>query len=533
LNLITLLAVFTLGVFLFLVFRAFGLPSSATPESQLLLRRLAIGSGVLLLGLLGVIWIIATSDTLFRSAVPIEQRLVSFNDSIRKKAQQELLGLGAESKVEVAGSLLGALKRDDPFVRKWAAISLALIGPSARQAIPVLLQSVSDKDSGVAQASRVALNEIGVPDPEQLPALLQALQDPREAVRCEAASSLARMGPSAEGVIPILRGYIQKSTATPSCFQQALGTLLVTAPTAIPSVVELLSSGYLEVRRKAADTLSSVPLTAPSTIRPVLNRLVEESNPEIRASLTQALSMKSVPTAGRAAVLAAALRTSRMEPVRLVALEELQHLQPPPDGLETLWRDALKDPNVSVRQSAARWLRQSDHLGSTMTPVLLSMLHDSDVEVRRFSLEALLRSTTKPSEAIATIARAQRDKDPGVRCRAADVLVEWGAHDRVALTLLINDLRGSEDDARCAVDALAAAGPFEPGVVSEMIHLLNGKDRELRMRAASVLRQMGPRAREALPALERAQKDQIPGAAQAVRAIKNAPLPSDRYRRRR
>ena len=38
------------------------------------------------------------------------------------------------------------------FVQKWAAISLALVGPAAQEAIPVLLQSVSSKEKDVAQA---------------------------------------------------------------------------------------------------------------------------------------------------------------------------------------------------------------------------------------------------------------------------------------------------------------------------------------------------------------------------------------------
>src|SRR5256885_16354367 len=104
--------------------------------------------------LIGVIWLIAGNDRLFRSTVPIEQRLVSSNESIREKAQQELLGLEPDRKKSVVSRLIPALEQEDPFVRKWAAISLALIGPSAQEAIPVLLQSVSAKETGVAQAAR-------------------------------------------------------------------------------------------------------------------------------------------------------------------------------------------------------------------------------------------------------------------------------------------------------------------------------------------------------------------------------------------
>src|SRR5438046_8826150 len=89
--------------------------------------------------LFGLIWLIAGNDRLFRSTVPIEQRLVSHDESIREKAQQELLGLEAESKRRAVTRLIPALEQEDSFVRKWAAISLALIGPSAQEAIPALL----------------------------------------------------------------------------------------------------------------------------------------------------------------------------------------------------------------------------------------------------------------------------------------------------------------------------------------------------------------------------------------------------------
>jgi hypothetical protein len=146
----------------------------------------------------GVIWFIAGNDRLFRSAVPIQQRLVSRADAIRNKAQQELLGLNADEKKHVVVQLIPALEHEDAFVRKWAAISLALVGPDAQEAIPALLQEVSDRQKDVSQAARVALSEIGAPDTQQLPSLLRTLVNPRESVQCEAAISIGKMGPDAE-----------------------------------------------------------------------------------------------------------------------------------------------------------------------------------------------------------------------------------------------------------------------------------------------------------------------------------------------
>lgn len=458
--------------------------------------------GLFLLALVGAIWLIAGNDHLFRSTVPLEQRLVAYNDNIRKKAQQELLGLSPEIKREVAADLMPSLRREDPFVRKWAAISLALIGPGAREAIPALLQSVSDKEPEVSQASRVALTEIGIPDPKQLPALLQALQDPREPVRCEAAASLARMGPAAEEAVPVFIGYIEKPTATPSCFDEALGTLLSATPSSMAPVPELLTSGYREVRWKAVHVLAGAGAFTSQKAPFLLERLAEEKDPEIRGKLAKILGLPSALPEGRGPTLAAALRRSKDVNVRRSALEALKTTTPLPEGMESLWANALSD---------------------------------SDIGIRRYALESLRLSPQRASNALPLIAKAQRDPDPGVRCRAVETLIEWSAADRVAISLLVSDLQRNEEDARCASGALADTGLFHSAVTREMIRLLNTDRPEWRSRAAGVLMHLGARGKDALPALEKAQKDRISGATNAIRAIKAAlpPTPTKTRRSRR
>src|SRR5579864_7705605 len=97
------------------------------PQPRSFRRNILLFLMFVVLGPLAVIWTIAGSDQLFQKTVPIEQRLVSHDEVIRKKAQQELLGLHADAKQRVTERLITPLLRDDAFARKWAAISLALI----------------------------------------------------------------------------------------------------------------------------------------------------------------------------------------------------------------------------------------------------------------------------------------------------------------------------------------------------------------------------------------------------------------------
>lgn len=440
--------------------------------------------------LFALLWVIAGNDRLFKNTVPVEQRLVSRNEPIRKKAQQELLGLDASKKKEVASDLIPALQHADPFVVKWAAISLALIGPSAQETIPFLLQAASAKEKDAAQAVRVALSEIGAPDAQQLPSLLRALQDPRNPVRCESAMSIGKMGSNAKEVAPVLIHLIQQPGETPGCFEEALASLAVSVPTLYPRIIEILASSHVELRRKAARVLSLSGARDSQTIIRLMEVLGQEGDTPTRKNLAQALQLTYVPEM----------------------------------SIDDVMRAALKVRETPVRLEAARFVRMNAPFGRKYLALILPMMRDSDSQIRRLGMEALRRSGQRSPDILQKVARAQRDEDPGVRCRAAESLIEYGYSDRVSIALLMGDLRRDDDTARCAENALSMAGLFDPDVTFSMIHLVQTeKDPDVRSRAAQILMHMGPRARQAVPALMRARDEKVPGAEMALRAIRAVP----------
>ena len=224
---------------------------------------------------------------------------------------------------------------------------------------------------------------------------------------------------------------------------------------------------------------------------------------------------------GQGPAASAALRKSHIEAVRLAALELLRHLSPPPAGLDALWSAGLSDDSVPVREGVVRWVRESAPKGRQSLPLVLKMLADPEPSIRRLGLETLRRSGMHSTDLMQKVAKAQRDPDAGVRCRASETLIESGSTDRVSTALLISDLKKDEDTARCAEDVLSLEGLFDADVPRSMIRLVQEeKDPDIRSRAARVLMHLGPRAREAIPALLRAQKDDVPGAAMALRAVR-------------
>src|SRR5262249_52337426 len=158
----------------------------------------------------------------------------------------------------------------------------ALVGPTAQEAIPALLQDASAKEKDVAQACRVALSEIGAPDAQQLPSLLRTLQDPRQPVRCEAVLSIGKMGPAAEDAVSDLFMPIRQPAETPVCYEEALATLSGSLPAISSTAVTLLAHGHEEVRRKAAHILALSGVHVPETIGPLLDALSQKQDSKVR-----------------------------------------------------------------------------------------------------------------------------------------------------------------------------------------------------------------------------------------------------------
>ncbi len=71
-------------------------------------------------------------------------------------ASQALAGLGSES----VAALVSLLSDPRPRIRRWAAQVLGQIGPSAREAIPALIDAMSDEDQAVRAEVRRALDAI-------------------------------------------------------------------------------------------------------------------------------------------------------------------------------------------------------------------------------------------------------------------------------------------------------------------------------------------------------------------------------------
>jgi len=134
-------------------------------------------------------------------------RLKDKDDNVRLKAFFSLRQLGPEAKAAVP-VLLESLKDTNATVRCESAFTLQRIGPAAKPAIPTLIETLKDKDYSVRFWSVVALSEFGVDARVAAPALAPLLRDTDVVLRAKAARGLWLMGEKKEEALAVLNDLL-------------------------------------------------------------------------------------------------------------------------------------------------------------------------------------------------------------------------------------------------------------------------------------------------------------------------------------
>lgn len=231
----------------------------------------------------------------------IPQLLQALNDDnpgIRKDAVLRLghvFPLSEDSKRTVLSALVKALKDEDKLVRYHAALVLSSKDPSAPEAVPLLLQILTDEDPilrveppmgrvSIRVATIFALGgmpmyaEQTVPVLVQIareetprstvlhplaelgrlavPALIGLLTDPNPELRADAAETLGKMGSEAKEAAPALVQALKDDE--PPVDSLAFFALLDIGPGAVPPLIRALESEEEDLRFRAEDLLGQI-----------------------------------------------------------------------------------------------------------------------------------------------------------------------------------------------------------------------------------------------------------------------------------
>ena len=179
---------------------------------------------------------------------------------------------------------------DSPIVardrRMRAVVLLREMGPPGKEAVPALIERLSDTDGHIRLHSAIALGGIGPAASNAVPALLPFLKDRAYTVRVYTAEAIWQITGQVEPSLGVLETDIQDQKAS---FRWSaavfLGDMGAAARPAIPLLEAAVTNGDKDVRSLSIQSLAEI---SPDTV-PFLTNQLADADPAIRISACVAL----------------------------------------------------------------------------------------------------------------------------------------------------------------------------------------------------------------------------------------------------
>ncbi len=161
------------------------------------------------------------------------------------------------------------------------------------------------------------------------------------------------------------------------------------------------------------------------------------------------------------------------------------------------WMEELRSPDDDARLRASMMIEMLGARAKAAVPALVQALGDPLPTVRRSALHTLRQIGPDADSAVPSILPLLNDPVPQTRQLAASVLCSIGPAAKPAIPQLV-EMLNDKNDRTTAMWALQGIG--EPAIPS-FIKLLDSNDDDLCLRAASSLRHLGAKAKQAVPRL--------------------------------
>ncbi|MDA1275184.1 MAG: HEAT repeat domain-containing protein [Verrucomicrobia bacterium] len=477
-------------------------------------------------------------------------RIQDPSDPVRQETANALLLLEPPETTSVP-PLVKVLEHSDGEVQKQAALLLGRIGPSAGAAVRELIRArMATTDEPFGEICQSALVQIGAP---AVPALLSVIKSSREDETPAVWARNCLLALGAE-TVPALIDMLGSGAL--EARKEALRLLDEIGPEAAPSethLVRLAQSADLEERALAILALASIP-TPPGTLLPIAEAALKEKNVAIRRSgaialakiekaarpalpgLIEALeddddivasnaarAIGSMGTAGELAfpvlqkLLGNATAQVRLEAVR--ALGGMGEAAAPilPDFIRLL-TDGAPELQAAVAESLGRL----GDVARDKLPAITGALNHENASTRLAALDAFLRLEQDSRQTLPVLTNSLADADVSLRHRALESIEGLGRRGQSAEPLLFALLETPADRS----EALRALRGIRADNVELLTGALANQEWIVRQFAADRLGQLGARATNAIPELEKLRIDEddtVKAAARsAIRAIQGA-----------
>ncbi|MFT4546763.1 MAG: HEAT repeat protein [Verrucomicrobiales bacterium] len=426
--------------------------------------------------------------------------LLSEEEAVRLAAANVLLGT-SRLEADAIPALRSWIGDSDRTLRNRATWVAGQFGSDAADLAPLLVERIKAGDeldvfsralagigAGACPAVLAAVAEISLPElrgievhwalqilrsagPLALPALENALASDSAATRFVALDTLARLGKSAQPLLPKFR----KASNDPDAFVRlaALEALGATEQDdrRLTTILSRRCQDESAQVRAVAVRLLGQSSDGQRTGFDLINAALADPDPQVRASAIGALAKfgaTASPAVGRLCELAEGAGPS----TRLAILNALTAIGSDAKAALPLVEASLTDGESSLRGAAIAAMVAIEPDAEGLTTVLEKMLKDPDEAVRHPAIEGL----------------GQRGED--ARSAAPQLFA----------------LLGKKDDRVVALEALTQIRPLE---VDPYIEALRNDDPRVRLFACEALGRLGNKAAKSIPALEQLKRDGV------------------------
>jgi HEAT repeat protein len=357
-----------------------------------------------------------------------------------------------------------------------------------------------------------------------LPALLPVLAaDPDGDVRLEAIRAVASFGPRAVAAVDGLKVALRDPSKTVRlAVAESLWAVDARADLAVPVLTNLLAVGE-EDKTLRSQAANDLARMAPYAREaiPALTKTLEE--PDLPTRLGLAVALWSIDRQNEAAQ-GVFLDLLANDPELFRRCESLRYLTrslPPRKQLVPVFLAALKDPAQVQRMLAPRALRGLDELAPEEVRALLAALDDADMWTRAGVVQTLGEMAPRTPEVIRAVAKVLVEDREATPRRVA--LHALHQMGPAAREELPALLKATSDPhiRNEALLVVARLGTDAKAGIPALIEML--KDPTLRGGAARALAQIGPDAAPAIPALIAILDDPSPNVPTAEALVRIGP----------
>jgi len=345
--------------------------------------------------------------------------------SVRRSA------LLAAARIEGGQAIVALLSNSDAWVRKNAALALALTRPEGIDVAAELNKLLSDESWQVRDAASLSLKYIGIETDDSIRLLVDELKNGDNAQRQHAGERLAEVGSKAiPGVIEALK---DDRTEVREAAAQTFVWMGREAKGATLALIDALGDSSANVRFRSAQSLGNIGPDAISA-KPALMKALKDEADIVRYHAARSLGLLGSGAIEAVPELLNALKDVDAE-VRIGAAQSMHRLDPSQiDAVGFLINEMQTAPFDAG--TAALALGELGPDAKKAIPYIIEMLGLEDRSARMSAAEALGLFGPDAAEAVPALIKALDDSQEWVRMRAARSLGQIGPAASAAISKL-------------------------------------------------------------------------------------------------